>query len=231
MLCFRGPCWSGETWQNALLFFQLGWMGSWKQSSQICGQQPCKAKRASKGQSVSEDVVGCDIILTKPNVERLHECHHRQLSSEKCYNTMTMAWLKWISIACNLKSPALTTVVHHTPWQKQWQQDDLLLRSYLWSSLGLYKAEASGYTTKMRSSVNCVCVCVFPPHRDHYVEGKMRGAAPSKKIAAVQQKNVDLWVSVSIWFPALLSLKHMLVLQFIAFSIQFTHSNVVLFII
>lgn len=32
---------------------QLGWMGSWKQSSQICGQQPCKTKRASKGQSVS----------------------------------------------------------------------------------------------------------------------------------------------------------------------------------
>lgn len=29
-------------------------------------------------------------------------------------------------------------------------------------------------------------------HRDHYVEGKMRGLAPSKKIAAVQQKNVDL---------------------------------------
>lgn len=28
--------------------------------------------------------------------------------------------------------------------------------------------------------------------RDHYVEGKMRGLAPSKKIAAVQQKNVDL---------------------------------------
>lgn len=33
----------------------------------------------------------------------------------------------------------------------------------------------------------------FP--RDHYVEGKMRGLAPSKKIAAVQQKNVDLWAS------------------------------------
>ncbi|XP_035483750.1 mortality factor 4-like protein 1 isoform X2 [Scophthalmus maximus] len=31
-------------------------------------------------------------------------------------------------------------------------------------------------------------------HRDHYVEGKMRGLAPSKKIAAVQQKNVDLKV-------------------------------------
>ena len=28
--------------------------------------------------------------------------------------------------------------------------------------------------------------------RDHYVEGKMRGLAPSKKMAAVQQKNVDL---------------------------------------
>lgn len=35
------------------IFLQLGWMGSWKQSSQICGQQPCKTKRASKGQSVS----------------------------------------------------------------------------------------------------------------------------------------------------------------------------------
>lgn len=30
--------------------------------------------------------------------------------------------------------------------------------------------------------------------RDHYVEGRMRGVAPSKKIAAVQQKNVDVWV-------------------------------------
>jgi len=28
--------------------------------------------------------------------------------------------------------------------------------------------------------------------RDHYVEGRMRGVAPSKKIAAVQQKNVDV---------------------------------------
>lgn len=32
----------------------------------------------------------------------------------------------------------------------------------------------------------------FFSSRDHYVEGKMRGLAPSKKIAAVQQKNVDL---------------------------------------
>ncbi|KAM9817590.1 LOW QUALITY PROTEIN: mortality factor 4-like protein 1 [Neosynchiropus ocellatus] len=31
-------------------------------------------------------------------------------------------------------------------------------------------------------------------NQDHYVEGKMRGLAPSKKIAAVQQKNVDLKV-------------------------------------
>lgn len=34
--------------------------------------------------------------------------------------------------------------------------------------------------------------CLFSFLRDHYVEGKMRGLAPSKKIAAVQQKNVDL---------------------------------------
>ncbi len=33
--------------------------------------------------------------------------------------------------------------------------------------------------------------------RDHYVEGRMRGVAPSKKIAAVQQKNVDVWVTLS----------------------------------
>lgn len=35
------------------------------------------------------------------------------------------------------------------------------------------------------------CVFFF---RDHYVEGRMRGVAPNKKIAAVQQKNVDVWV-------------------------------------
>lgn len=35
-------------------------------------------------------------------------------------------------------------------------------------------------------------ILFFSLHRDHYVEGKMRGLAPSKKIAAVQQKNVDL---------------------------------------
>jgi hypothetical protein len=29
-------------------------------------------------------------------------------------------------------------------------------------------------------------------YRHYDVEGKMRGVAPSKKIAAVQQKNVDL---------------------------------------
>lgn len=32
--------------------------------------------------------------------------------------------------------------------------------------------------------------CLFS--RDHYVEGRMRGVAPNKKIAAVQQKNVDV---------------------------------------
>lgn len=33
--------------------FQLGWMGSRKQSTQICGYQFAKTARASKGQSVS----------------------------------------------------------------------------------------------------------------------------------------------------------------------------------
>lgn len=33
--------------------FQLGWMGSRKQSAQICGHQFAKTARASKGQSVS----------------------------------------------------------------------------------------------------------------------------------------------------------------------------------
>lgn len=38
----------------------------------------------------------------------------------------------------------------------------------------------------------CMFLILCFLHRDHYVEGKMRGLAPSKKIAAVQQKNVDL---------------------------------------
>ena len=41
-------------------------MGSWKQSSQICGQQPCKTKRASKGQSVSEAFAITDNYLLLP---------------------------------------------------------------------------------------------------------------------------------------------------------------------
>lgn len=30
---------------------------------------------------------------------------------------------------------------------------------------------------------------VFAEYRDHYVEGRMRGAAPNKKIPAAPQKN------------------------------------------
>lgn len=41
-------------------------------------------------------------------------------------------------------------------------------------------------------TIKCMFLILCSLHRDHYVEGKMRGLAPSKKMAAVQQKNVDL---------------------------------------
>lgn len=50
----------------------------------------------------------------------------------------------------------------------------------------------SNFLIDVQSSFWSPVCCLFFFPRDHYVEGKMRGLAPSKKIAAVQQKNVDL---------------------------------------
>lgn len=112
---------------------QLGWMGSWKQSSQICGQQPCKTKRASKGQSVS-------------------------FSFSLLWNFLVLRRMKVSFIF-------------------------ILDFFFFWLPC----------TAQSCFDHHLLACSSFP--RDHYVEGKMRGLAPSKKIAAVQQKNVDLWAS------------------------------------
>lgn len=112
---------------------QLGWMGSWKQSSQICGQQPCKTKRASKGQSVS-------------------------FSFSLLWNFLVL-------------------------WRMKVNFIFILDFFFFWLPC----------TAQSCCDHHLLACSSFP--RDHYVEGKMRGLAPSKKIAAVQQKNVDLWAS------------------------------------
>uniref|UniRef100_A0A3B5MLT4 Mortality factor 4-like protein 1 n=1 Tax=Xiphophorus couchianus TaxID=32473 RepID=A0A3B5MLT4_9TELE len=65
--------------------------------------------------------------------------------------------------------------IHYSGWNKNWDEwvPESRVLKYVDSNLA-----------KQRE--------LQKANQDHYVEGKMRGLAPSKKIAAVQQKHVDL---------------------------------------
>uniref|UniRef100_A0A8C7XBD2 Mortality factor 4-like protein 1 n=1 Tax=Oryzias sinensis TaxID=183150 RepID=A0A8C7XBD2_9TELE len=78
-------------------------------------------------------------------------------------------------VKISIKEKQIKYFIHYSGWNKNWDEwvPESRVLKYVDSNLA-----------KQRE--------LQKANQDHYVEGKMRGLAPSKKIASVQQKNVDL---------------------------------------
>ncbi|XP_068166872.1 mortality factor 4-like protein 1 isoform X1 [Antennarius striatus] len=97
-----------------------------------------------------------------------------------CFHGPLLYEAKCVKI--NIKDKQIKYFIHYSGWNKncvvfscswdEWVPESRVLK-YVDSNLAKQKE-------------------LQKANQDHYVEGKMRGLAPSKKIAAVQQKNVDL---------------------------------------
>ncbi|XP_007564030.1 mortality factor 4-like protein 1 [Poecilia latipinna] len=90
-----------------------------------------------------------------------------------CFHGPLLYEAKCVKI--NIKDKQIKYFIHYSGWNKNWDEwvPESRVLKYVDSNLA-----------KQRE--------LQKANQDHYVEGKMRGLAPSKKIAAVQQKNVDL---------------------------------------
>lgn len=148
-------------------------MGSWKPCTQICGQQSAETERASKGKSVSS-LSHCSTNEGK-NIERL---------------PLFLSYLLFL-------------ICYYSAFNMQNKSSHALSLHYEWNVL-CNKNIFFLFCCKIhfKATILLICwnqnICLFS--RDHYVEGRMRGVAPNKKIAAVQQKNVDVWVWVFFLF-------------------------------
>uniref|UniRef100_A0A3P8W1B4 Mortality factor 4-like protein 1 n=1 Tax=Cynoglossus semilaevis TaxID=244447 RepID=A0A3P8W1B4_CYNSE len=78
-------------------------------------------------------------------------------------------------VKISIKEKQIKYFIHYSGWNKNWDEwvPESRVLKYVDSNLAKQKE-------------------LQKANQDHYVEGKMRGLTPSKKIAAVQQKNVDL---------------------------------------
>ncbi|XP_026018921.1 mortality factor 4-like protein 1 isoform X3 [Maylandia zebra] len=92
-----------------------------------------------------------------------------------CFHGPLLYEAKCVKI--NVKDKQIKYFIHYSGWNKNWDEwvPESRVLKYVDSNLAKQKE-------------------LQKANQDHYVEGKMRGLAPSKKIAAVQQKNVDLKV-------------------------------------
>ncbi|KAJ3593409.1 hypothetical protein NHX12_005744 [Muraenolepis orangiensis] len=90
-----------------------------------------------------------------------------------CFHGPMLYEAKCVKI--NIKEKLIKYFIHYSGWNKNWDEwvPESRVLKYVDSNLAKQKE-------------------LQKANKDHYVEGRMRGAAPSKKIAAVQQKNVDL---------------------------------------
>ncbi|KAM3877225.1 mortality factor 4-like protein 1 isoform 1-T1 [Diretmus argenteus] len=90
-----------------------------------------------------------------------------------CFHGPLLYEAKCVKI--NIKDKQIKYFIHYSGWNKNWDEwvPESRVLKYVDSNLAKQKE-------------------LQKANQDHYVEGKMRGIAPSKKIAAVQQKNVDL---------------------------------------
>ncbi|TRZ03527.1 hypothetical protein DNTS_030879 [Danionella cerebrum] len=78
-------------------------------------------------------------------------------------------------VKINIKDKQVKYFIHYSGWNKNWDE-------WVPESRVLKYVDSNLQKQKELQKAN----------QDHYVEGRMRGVAPSKKIAAVQQKNVDV---------------------------------------
>ncbi|XP_056269714.1 mortality factor 4-like protein 1 isoform X3 [Pseudoliparis swirei] len=92
-----------------------------------------------------------------------------------CFHGPLLYEAKCVKI--NIKEKLIKYFIHYSGWNKNWDEwvPESRVLKYVDSNLAKQKE-------------------LQKANLDHYVEGKMRGLAPSKKIAAVQQKIVDLKV-------------------------------------
>ncbi|XP_056881346.1 mortality factor 4-like protein 1 isoform X3 [Takifugu flavidus] len=92
-----------------------------------------------------------------------------------CFHGPLLYEAKCVKI--NIKEKQIKYFIHYSGWNKNWDEwvPESRVLKYVDSNLAKQKE-------------------LQKANQDHYVEGKMRGLAPSKKMAAVQQKNVDLKV-------------------------------------
>ncbi|XP_053278976.1 mortality factor 4-like protein 1 isoform X1 [Pleuronectes platessa] len=92
-----------------------------------------------------------------------------------CFHGPLLYEAKCVKIS--IKEKQIKYFIHYSGWNKNWDEwvPESRVLKYVDSNLARQKE-------------------LQKANKDHYVEGKMRGLAPSKKIAAVQQKNVDLKV-------------------------------------
>uniref|UniRef100_A0A3P9JVY1 Mortality factor 4-like protein 1 n=1 Tax=Oryzias latipes TaxID=8090 RepID=A0A3P9JVY1_ORYLA len=90
-----------------------------------------------------------------------------------CFHGPLLYEAKCVKIS--IKDKQIKYFIHYSGWNKNWDEwvPESRVLKYVDSNLA-----------KQRE--------LQKANQDHYVEGKMRGLAPSKKIASVQQKNVDL---------------------------------------
>uniref|UniRef100_A0A8C7X9N5 Mortality factor 4-like protein 1 n=1 Tax=Oryzias sinensis TaxID=183150 RepID=A0A8C7X9N5_9TELE len=90
-----------------------------------------------------------------------------------CFHGPLLYEAKCVKIS--IKEKQIKYFIHYSGWNKNWDEwvPESRVLKYVDSNLA-----------KQRE--------LQKANQDHYVEGKMRGLAPSKKIASVQQKNVDL---------------------------------------
>uniref|UniRef100_A0A671TM72 Mortality factor 4-like protein 1 n=1 Tax=Sparus aurata TaxID=8175 RepID=A0A671TM72_SPAAU len=92
-----------------------------------------------------------------------------------CFHGPLLYEAKCVKI--NIKEKQIKYFIHYSGWNKNWDEwvPESRVLKYVDSNLAKQKE-------------------LQKANQDHYVEGKMRGLAPSKKIAAVQQKNAEMCV-------------------------------------
>nr|ACO09550.1 Mortality factor 4-like protein 1 [Osmerus mordax] len=103
-----------------------------------------------------------------------------------CFHGPLLYEAKCVKI--NIKDKQIKYFIHYSGWNKNWDEwvPESRVLKYVDSNLAKQKE-------LQKANQNADDDSKMGEHKkDHYVEGKMRGVAPSKKIPAVQQKHVDL---------------------------------------
>uniref|UniRef100_A0A674NMI2 Mortality factor 4-like protein 1 n=1 Tax=Takifugu rubripes TaxID=31033 RepID=A0A674NMI2_TAKRU len=103
-----------------------------------------------------------------------------------CFHGPLLYEAKCVKIS--IKDKQIKYFIHYSGWNKNWDEwvPESRVLKYVESNLQKQKElqRANQYLCDF-----LLFGCLFFNFRDHYVEGRMRGAAPNKKIPAASQKN------------------------------------------